>query len=180
MPQRKVFNYDCQTDSKMASPNEMYPHSVTACGCLFYKVKPLRLMLIKYKDPKWPRYDDCGGQIDAEDSSIQEAQIREVLEETNHQIPASELRARIEQATTVFYNPMSKYYLTLIKVDDDFYPDGKLFGDQEEHDKIIRSINWYQYTIVRDQLAMRLVKCSKLMSFLDTLGSVSPKTKCLL
>lgn len=147
--------------------SEMYPQSVTACGCLFYKTNPLRLMLIKYFDPRWPRYDDFGGQIDPTDSSVQEAQIREVSEETNQQIPKEEIRKRL--SSTVFYNPMSKYYLTLVKVEEEFYPEGDLFGDLEEHDQIQRTIRWYHYGEVRDQLAMRLAKCKDLMASLDNI-----------
>lgn len=164
---RKGFNYDNPSESKIALMSDMYPRSVTACGCLFYKVNPLRLMLIKYADPRWPRYDDCGGQIDVTDSSVQEAQIREVCEETNHQIPYEEIRKRITASSEVSYNHMAKYYVTLIKVEEEFYPDGSLFGNCEEHDQIKRTIDWYPYTLVRDQLAMRLAKCKELLGTLQ-------------
>jgi 8-oxo-dGTP pyrophosphatase MutT (NUDIX family) len=174
---RKGFNYDNLSESKIARMSDMYPRAVTACGCLFYKVNPLRLMLIKYADPRWPRYDDCGGQIDVADSSLQEAQIREVCEETNHQIPHEEIRQRISTSTTVSYNHLTKYYVTLIKVEEEFYPDGTLFGNREDHDQIKRTIDWYPYSMVRDQLAMRLAKCKEMLDMLD---SKIPQTRCLL
>jgi 8-oxo-dGTP pyrophosphatase MutT (NUDIX family) len=168
---RKIFNYDdlSQTKTtKMTDRKNLYANTISAAGCLFYEDTAdghKQLLLIKYADPKWPRLDDLGGKIDEQDATIYDAIIREALEETNHVISDTEMRQLVtNQKNKHFYNKQSKYYLILVKVDNHFYPDTKVFGQQEEHDQILRTISWYKFDDVKGQLAYRLLYISQLMT----------------
>jgi 8-oxo-dGTP pyrophosphatase MutT (NUDIX family) len=146
--------------------NDMYSNTISACGCLFYKLVEgeLYLLLITYADPEWSRYDDFGGKIDLTDASVMDAIIRETSEETNHIINKKILR---KCDYDEFYNRQSKYYSILIEVDDDFYPDTSIFGEYENTDKIKRTVDWHKYNDCKNNLAYRLLNNKKLIKFLD-------------
>jgi 8-oxo-dGTP pyrophosphatase MutT (NUDIX family) len=179
---RKIFNYDDLSQSKiikLTDKKNLFVNTISAAGCLFYKEATnghKKLMLIKYVDPKWPRLDDLGGKIDEKDATIYDAIVREALEETNNVIPETKMRQLVSGKTNKhFYNKQSKYYLILIKVNDQFYPNTEVFGDLEEHDQILRTISWYNFDDIKDQLAFRLLYNSQLMTELG--GKIA---KCLL
>ena len=167
---RKVFNYENLHESSISERLNTFPLSISACGCLFYKTDPLRLMLIKYADPNWPLLDDFGGQIDLDDYSVKCAQFREIMEETNVIIPTELLSSLLyKKSNKIFYNKFSKYYLSLIHVEEDFYPDTAIFGNREIHDNIIRTVNWFPYSDARKKLSKRLILCKELINYLDSL-----------
>ena len=94
MSARKIFNYDNLNESKIVKnlkSDDLFENSISACGCLFYKIidNQVELLLIKYKDPSWPLLDDFGGVIDTTDISVHQAMVREVSEETNTVISES-------------------------------------------------------------------------------------------
>jgi 8-oxo-dGTP pyrophosphatase MutT (NUDIX family) len=169
---RKVFNFDNFAESKITSNNkEHYPNSISAGGCLFYKRNKqgeIELLLIKYKDPGWPRLDDLGGQIDKTDETILDAIIREASEETNHVITKNMMHnLLLKNYTQTFYNKKAKYFMLFIEVDDDFFPDTSVFGDLEVEDNIERTIKWYKYQDIKSELAYRLSLNENLVKFLE-------------
>jgi hypothetical protein len=170
---RKIFNYDNLSESKIVQINDrknMYNNTISAAGCLFYKdtTNGKELLLIKYADPTWPKLDDLGGKVDNMDKSIIETIVREVGEESNNIISESQIRSLLAKKENMhIYNKQSKYYLILVKVDEGFFSDTSVFGNKEEHDKIIRRINWYNFPKIKLQLAYRLLGCAKLMQALS-------------
>jgi hypothetical protein len=173
--ERKIFNYDNQNKSKVVSnlkSKELYDNSISACGSLFYKIidGDVYLLLIKYDDPGWNKLDDFGGRIDVDDDSITCAITREVCEETNKQISREDMKECIQDGILkTFYNKFSKYYFHLIEAGDDFFEDTSVFGTFEEADKIKRTIDWYKYIDVKNDLAYRLSKTTEFIAFLDSL-----------
>lgn len=173
---RKIFNYDDITESKIVSSltakKQLYENSISACGCLFYKIvnNKVQLLLIEYDDPNWPKLDDFGGKIDETDNELYDAIARETSEETNNVIACDYLLDRLKnEELKIFYEKHSKYYLVLLKASKKFHPDTSVFGDFENCDKIKRKINWYDYQTVKSKLAYRLGKNSKLIDYLDSL-----------
>ena len=163
---RRVFNFDNNSEYTDTLKHVEYKNPVTACGCLFYRHNNgIELLLISYSDPKWPRLDDFGGKIDITDSSIDNAITRETIEESNDVI-STEIMNNI-LFSEIFYNPSSKYVVKLVERGLDFYPDTSVFGAREIHDNIDRTIRWYKYRDIREQLAYRLYNNKELMDFLD-------------
>lgn len=170
---RKIFNYDNMGESKIvdfADANSMYTNTISACGCLFYKElkNTKQLLLIKYEDPNWPKLDDFGGRIDDTDDSVFAGIIRETVEETNGVINEEYLsKIILDGKYKSFYNRQSKYFMILVKVDDNFCLDTKLFGELEITDNIKRTIDWHDYDSVKDTLAYRLSKNSEFMKYIE-------------
>lgn len=116
---------------------------VVAAGVIFYRYdgKDMQLMLINSRN----KLEDIGGKIDQIDESIEEAAAREVEEETNKIIKASDIIDRLNEARSSqkIYVKNSKYLIYIVKANDS---ERKLtiddFGDYEEHDKIKRTIQW--------------------------------------
>lgn len=149
----------------------LYQNSVSACGCLIYKIVNNRLMLllIKYADPNWPRLDDFGGQIDETDLTVFDAICRETSEETNGVINEEYINDLIENDKSIktFYNKQSKYFLMLMETNKKFCSDTSKFGNIEVADKIKRQINWYNYSEIKNDLSFRLLNNKKLIEHLD-------------
>lgn len=171
---RKIFNYDNLSESKisyLSRKNELYPNTISACGCMFYKIvdNKLQLLLIKYDDPNWPLLDDFGGQIDEDDNTIIDAICRETSEETNNIITSDFIKDWIENDANIktFYNKTSKYYSKIIETKNNFYPDTEIFGDFEITDKIKRTVKWFDYAEIKSTLAHRLAKNNDLIEYLD-------------
>jgi hypothetical protein len=170
---RKIFNYDNQTESKivdMTKKTELYENSVSAGGCLFYKEinNKKKLLLIKYEHPAWPRLDDFGGVIDNTDDTLENAIIREVLEESNFIITEKIMKHIFKNKKYIqFYNKQSKYTNILVKVEDDFFLDTTVFGTVETTDNINRTVSWYDYDECKELLAFRIYKNKELMDFLN-------------
>lgn len=179
---RKVFNLDQPSESTMIDFKKskdgsiLFVNPVSAAGCLFYKLETgsetgksrVCVLLIQYKDPNWPRLDDFGGQIDVDDTSIENALVREVKEESNGLINFTTLD---KSKRLNFYNRQSKYYQSLIEVDGSFFPDTTVFGEIEEVDSIARVVQWHQYDTVKSQLAYRMLNNTKLIEYLDGLNN---------
>ena len=172
---RKIFNYDNIHESKivqkLSDTTEAYENSISACGCLFYKIvdNAVQLLLIKYTDPNFPRLDDLGGKVDIEDLSVFDAMVREVREESNNVIVVDHIKMLINDITKTYYNKKSKYYMWLVQVDDTFFPDTRIFGNSELHDNIERSIQWYNFNEVKDRLAFRLLNNQELIHYIVSL-----------
>src|SRR5262249_513999 len=115
---------------------------------------------------KWPHYDDLGGAVDNTDDSVTSTIIREAMEETNNMIDINHI---INSKCNVFYNHFSKYYSFAIKITNGSYNDTNIFGDMEIHDNIKRTINWYTYKEVKDNLAYRMRNNAELINFLNNL-----------
>jgi hypothetical protein len=177
MKLRRVFNYDNLNQSKILNTNnyiQLYTNSITATGCLFYKIVDgiIWLLLIKYINPEHPLLDDFGGKADITDMTIMQTIMRELSEETNGVI-AGEYIEHLVNESPAFYNKQSKYYVKVVCVDDSFYPDTTVFGDFEGIDYISRTVSWYKFNEVRDKLAHRLQLNNELMRFLDSLQITS-------
>jgi ADP-ribose pyrophosphatase YjhB (NUDIX family) len=175
---RKIFNFDNLSESKIISSlgsppkKNLFAKTISAGGCLFYRInqetKKLQLLLISYSDPKWPRLDDIGGRVDLEDETIWDAIKREVKEETNQVMDDSVIGEIIkEENSQAFYNPGSKYFGLVVCVNDDFFPDTSVFGTFENADRIHRTIKWYDYTEIKQNLAYRILFNNELIAFLD-------------
>jgi hypothetical protein len=170
---RRIFNFDNQEESKVISSltnkSALYPNTVSACGCLFYRdcQDDKELMLISYDDKNWIFLDDYGGQIDELDQTLFDAIARETYEESNGLITKKIISNLLSGKTKTFYTPFSKYYVIVVKVDDTFFPDTSVFGDTETHDKIKRKVNWYKFSDARKKLSQRLRGNNELMNFLS-------------
>jgi 8-oxo-dGTP pyrophosphatase MutT (NUDIX family) len=173
-PPRKIFNRDTINENKivnsLADITQTYENSISACGCLFYKIvdNVVQLLLIKYTDPNWQRLDDFGGKIDLDDTSVFNAMMREVSEETNGVITGEYLTSAINGDTKTFYNRKSKYYIWLVQVDDTFFPDTSIFGNNEIYDNIERTVQWYNFNEIKDSLAYRILHNDELIQYLKT------------
>ena len=186
---RKVFNYNDMTQYKTISKTSKancFDNSISACGCLFYKIynNELYLLLISYADPKWPKLDDFGGQIDSDDNSVLDAIIRETSEESNNLISEKIIKKLlINNKYETFYNKTSKYYNFAIKVDNDFFHDTKVFGVLEKTDNIKRTISWYKYNDVKSKISLRIAFNNVLITYLlsecklDNVSNSESKTK---
>lgn len=170
---RKIFNYDDLEESKMVSSlkakTQLYPHTISACGCLFYKKKEKELLLISYDDPNWPNYDDFGGIVDEEDETVFSTICREVAEETNDVISEHDIKKILKSGKyKKFYNEKCKYFFILVQVQDTFHKNTLVFGNVEQTDNLKRKIMWIEYdNKLKDCLAVRLKSCSELILFLD-------------
>lgn len=174
---RKIFNCDNISENKIIASLEckedLYENSISACGCLFYRIykSKLQLLLISYSDPKWPKLDDLGGRIDETDNSVFDAIARETSEETNGVINVNFMMSVLfkSDSNKFFYNKQSKYYVVVSQVNEHFYPDTTVFGDFETTDKINRVIKWFDYDQVKPNLAFRLLYNSELIGYLDSI-----------
>ena len=170
---RKIFNYDNLEESTIVNniDNNIYKNIISACGCLFIRVhnKKLQLLLISYKDPNWPKYDDFGGRIDIDDNTVNDAICREVSEETNDVITKKQIKKTLMDDNIIFYNRQSKYYCVVHQIDNFKYNDSSIFGDFEKTDKIYRTINWFDYDKVKSKLAFRLLNNKKLIEYLNNI-----------
>ena len=105
---RRIFDYDNLDKTKIVNnTHNMYKNSITATGCLFYKIVDNKVMvlLVKYADKNWPLLDDFGGKIMLNDNSVLNAAIRKTTSETNNVIN-DELIADIISTSdhNTFYN----------------------------------------------------------------------------
>lgn len=176
MSLRKIFNYENLDESKIvcmqSDRKKLYDNSISAGGCLFYKINNNRLylLLIKYADPNWPLLDDFGGQVDQNDITIFDTITRETTEETNNIITKDYLLDWIQNGETKsFYNKVSKYYLILIEANENFYNNTDIFGSVEFADNIKREIKWFDYLKNKNKLSHRLGKNPNLLKYLDSI-----------
>jgi ADP-ribose pyrophosphatase YjhB (NUDIX family) len=155
----------------------VYQNSISACGCLFYKIvnSRVQLLLIQYDHPNSRLLDDFGGKIDENDETVVDTIARETSEETNNLITKEDLKEWIHNDPKIltFYNKCSKYYLKLIEVKEQrsnfllFDIDMDRFGTMEITEKIQRKVNWFDYEKNKSRLAERLAKNKELIEYLD-------------
>lgn len=158
---RKAFNYKNQP--------------VLACGCLFYKYtnEGLQLLLISYKNIKWPDLDDFGGRVDLDDNDIESTIKRELFEESNGLIENDVVTSIFEgQKYKEFYTSKSKYYIIAVQVTDAFFPETNVFGTKEITDDIERTVKWYKYKEIKHKLAVRMRLNNLLMEWLDEISEL--------
>lgn len=154
----------------------LYPKTISACGCLFYKKTTKELLLISYTDPNWEKYDDFGGMVDNNDESVYETIWREVEEETNGIINKNEMQKILKSKQyTQFYTEFCKYFFIAVNVEENYNVDTHAFGTIEKTDQILRTINWIKYEEALKNLAVRLQKCDKLINFLNNEFSIKSK-----
>lgn len=174
---RKIFNLENLSESKIVKwtqKNDFYPYSISAGGCLFYKIinNKIKLLLIEYDDKTYG-LDDLGGKTDDIDNTPIETIAREVEEETNLVITKNMVNTMIiNNHCMTFYNQYSRYFMILILVHDGFFPDDTIFGTYEIHDNIKRKIKWFDYDECKPNLAYRLSKNNELISYLDRLNNM--------
>lgn len=170
---RKVFDLNNENNFNIV---EKLGHSkikkpVSAAGCLFYRIKNgthLQLLLIQYKTKNISKLDDLGGKVDIEDKQIINCIMRETEEETNNAITKHTVWKHFaEKDYLPYYTMHCKYYGLAIFVNDEL--DNKDFGDYEIADNIERTINWYDYSTVKNKLAERMKENNTLMDYFDKL-----------
>lgn len=174
---RKIFNLDDFTESKIVTfqtkKRESYANSISACGCLIYKIEnnKVKLLLIRYFDQKKNnKLDDFGGKVDIIDNSVFETIARETSEETNDLISKKYVLDKIiSKEYASYYTPSAKYYFIVIECDNKFYPNTRVFGKKEKHEKIPREIRWLDYASNKRRIAKRLSDNKNLIKYLDTL-----------
>ena len=171
---KKQFNLDDESQFvlfKTGKIPQVYTNGVTATGLLLFKKvdNDLKLLLISYDDVNWNKLDDLGGTIDEQDNTIFDAMLREVEEESNGEIMGDYAKSIIENSTNKckFYTKKCKFVGTAIEVDKDLFNDCSIFGTFEKTDEIKRTINWYSFREVKNDMAIRLVGSNELMAFLE-------------
>ncbi len=171
---RKIFNYDNMDESRIVNGlqdvKNLFKHSISACGILFFRngADGKELLLITYTDPFRTKLDDFGGKIDETDDSVMAGMIRETTEETNGVINEKIISNVLSKSPpNIFYTQQSKYYLYIIEVSNDFFPDTNVFGNFENVDKKSRTVAWHKYVDCKNDLAFRLSKNKQVMSFLE-------------
>ncbi len=174
---RKIFNLDNLSESKIVTlqtkKTQSYTNSISACGCLIYKIEnnKVKLLLIKYSNQKKNnKLDDFGGKVDDEDNSVFETIARETSEETNNLISKKYVFDKIiSNEYTSYYTSSAKYYFIAIQCDSSFYPNTRVFGKEETYEKIPREIRWFDYVTNKKKLANRLLNNKNLVEYLDCL-----------
>ena len=170
---RRIFDYDNLEKSKIVwwkgDRRSYFENTISACGCLFYKIVDgrIKLLLYNYLDSKDAPLDDFGGKVDLYDRNVYETMRREVLEETNNLIDIFYINS--ERFKEYFYVKFSKYYTALIEVDEDFFPDTSIFGTKECLEGIDRVIKWYDYLDSKPRLSLRIRENKFLIDHLDNL-----------
>lgn len=166
---RRIFDYDNLDKTKIVdNTHNMYKNSITATGCLFYKIVDNKVMvlLVKYADKNWPLLDDFGGKIMLNDKCVLNAAIRKTTSETNNVINDELIADLISTSDhNTFYNKKAKYLLHLFEVKKDFMNDTSVFGDIEESDNIKRKVDWYDFNKVKNNMAYRLSQTTKLSEY---------------
>jgi hypothetical protein len=141
MDNRPTFYY-----SKNNSKNK-----IRAGGILFYYQDSLTKnikILIQYTEKtkdniKRFLYEDIGGKTDQVDTCINDTISREVFEETNGIISKELLKSYLDKDNHCLYLLNSKYYLVLIKANDDIKNiDRRTFGKIEENSNKKRQFFW--------------------------------------
>lgn len=155
---RKIFYFsDFKKSQIKHNKIKLENDEISAAGILFYKKENERiyLLLIKYKDPNWPKLDDFGGRTDLNDQTVFDTMARETAEETNGLVNLVNLDLDGLDKTRLRYNATSKYLCYLKPISANFTQPSE-FGDFEHADKIYRTIDWYDYDTILDDLAIRL------------------------
>lgn len=168
---RKIFNFlnlkESKSVLKLSGPDS-YENTISAGGCLFYKIVDDQIFLLMISYNKKPALDDLGGKVDNVDSSIFETIARETYEETNHVIQAEHVMKIVKEKKYVsFYTKSAKYYIIVSEVDANFYIDTSIFGSYESHAKIGRTIKWFNYFDNKKNLAVRLLANKKFTKHFD-------------
>jgi len=170
---RKIFNYDNINEEKIVnSTSEMFLNSITACGCLIYRMrnKKVEMLLIKYDDKNWSKLDDFGGKISLTDKDIFSCAIRKTSSETNKIIDDEKIADLLcDNNYATFYNKQSKYFMYLVEGNKNYLNDTSIFGDEEKEEQIKRTISWYKYDDIKQNLSLRLLQNSKLHHYIDNL-----------
>lgn len=159
---------------------------VTATGIIMYRYngKEMQLLLINVNN----KLEDIGGKIDKIDVTIEDAAAREVEEETNGKIKASDIIDRLKNThkNQKIYVNNSKYLIYIIKASD---AERQLtvedFGNYESVDKIKRTIQWvprdtvFSTTFIRGGKLNYRIKSLSLKNTLVSLDKSKKLTKSL-
>jgi len=130
---------------------------IRAGGVIFYYQDELTKnikILVQYTERtvdniKRMLYEDIGGKTDEIDKCINDTIIRETIEETNNIITKEMLEKYFSKENKYIYLAKSKYYLVLIKVDDDIKNiDKRTFGKEEINGKK-RKFFWINSNIIK-------------------------------
>lgn len=126
---------------------------VRAAGVVLYRVMDGHRYYLFQVVHKGPReiFEDFGGKVELCDKGWHDTLVREAVEESNGQLDARELRARLSHPTTEeYYHPRSKYAFVVMEANEReaalFTQD---FGDQEHGDsRRYRLVRWVNATDV--------------------------------
>lgn len=157
----KIFNFDNNYESKIVNQHlieKFYPHTVSDAGCLFYRLvdNKCQLLLSHYSEYPFIGLKDFGKKIELSDTSIEETIIQSVCHDTNNVINQEYMQRLISKGKyTVYYNKFSRYYMILVRVNDNFFNEPKIFGNTDQSGKN-RTICWYDLNDVRKKIIYRL------------------------
>jgi len=113
---------------------------VTAGGVLLYRRLGNQVELLMSFNRG--RYEDLGGVADLDDFNIIDTASREVEEESNGMLRATDIQSRLDNASC-FYTPSSKYLVYVLEAtarESELTTDD--FGPAELHDGFDRTISW--------------------------------------
>ena len=117
-----------------------------SAGVLFWTEKNgiYYLMVQRSYYPEGHIIEDFGGKSDISDKCIRDVAIRECLEELNFKI--SERDIKIKSADLI-YLPLCKYLLYLVFLEPEYMTiyNPELFGKEELHEHINRTVEWISY-----------------------------------
>jgi len=118
---------------------------IRAGGVILYKRtnnNNIEILLIKKIIGNISQYEDIGGKTDSLDSNILDTISRETEEETNNVINKNIIKNQLINSKLI-YSYKSKYVVAFVKANKyERKLNSDLFGTEETHDKIIRTIHW--------------------------------------
>jgi hypothetical protein len=118
---------------------------IRAGGVILYKRtnnNNIEVLLIKKIIDNTCRYEDIGGKTDSSDINIFDTISRETEEETNNVINKNIIKTQLINSNLI-YSYKSKYVVAFTKANKyERKLNTDLFGTEETHDKIIRTIHW--------------------------------------
>jgi 8-oxo-dGTP pyrophosphatase MutT (NUDIX family) len=172
MSLRRIFN-NCPgrfhestvIDTQVTMARDVYKNPIVATGIIFYTYLNGRLCILLLQRHDSDVLEDLGGKIERSDSSVLNAAIREVREETNGVIQSDDIWYYIRlfhnyenRENQVYYCAKSMYYCYLIEVSSSFMWDAReQMGYVEKHTGIRRTVDWYFVdTIHEERLAHRI------------------------
>ena len=118
---------------------------IRAGGVILYKRtnnNNIEILLIKKIIGNVSRYEDIGGKTDSMDTNILDTISREADEETNNVVNKTIIKNQLINSNLI-YSYKSKYVVAFTKANKyERKLNSDMFGTEETHDKIIRTIHW--------------------------------------
>lgn len=120
--------------------HEKSENPITAAGIILYKKEndKIYLLLIESRGG----YEDLGGKVDLDDTTVYDTISREAYEESNYLLDQDNIKRRLNRSKYA-YIKNSKYVTYVVNADEnESQMTSDMFGDYEIHDNIPRKILW--------------------------------------